>query len=126
MSVNTFFALDDFSRDSGGTIFVPGTQQVDGRPSDLYLDQEAVSATCNAGSMIVFDSTVWHAAGENRSGKDRLAINQQFTRSYVKQQIDYVRALGDELVTAQEPRTQQLLGWYTRVVASLGRVLPST
>ena len=68
--------------------------------------------------MIVFDSTLWHAAGDNRSGRDRLAINQQFTRSYVKQQVDYVRALGDDVV-APRPRTQQLLGWYTRVVTSL-------
>lgn len=30
-----------------------------------------------------------------------------------------MRALGDEKVQAQKPRTQQLLGWYTRVVTSL-------
>ena len=57
-------------------------------------------------SMIVFDSTLWHAAGANRSGKDRLAINQQFTRSYVKQQVDYVRALGLELQTLALQRLQ--------------------
>ena len=119
MSINTFFALDDFSAASGGTLFVPGTQQADGRPSDSYLESTVVGSTCPPGSMIVFDSTVWHAAGANRSGQDRLAINQQFTRSYVKQQIDYVRALGDEVVEAQSPRVQQLLGWYTRVVTSL-------
>jgi ectoine hydroxylase-related dioxygenase (phytanoyl-CoA dioxygenase family) len=69
--------------------------------------------------MIVFDSTLWHAAGTNISDHDRLAINHQFTRSFIKQQIDYVRALGDELVLSQAPRIQQLLGWYTRVVTSL-------
>ncbi len=68
---------------------------------------------------------MWHAAGANRSGQDRLAINQQFTRSYVKQQVDYVRALGDSAVGAQKPRTQLLLGWYTRVVTSLDEYLPS-
>jgi ectoine hydroxylase-related dioxygenase (phytanoyl-CoA dioxygenase family) len=83
------------------------------------ISMAAVPAECPAGSMIVFDSTLWHAAGQNRSGRHRLAINQQFTRSYVKQQVDYVRALGDEVVLGQNPRTQQLLGWYTRVVTSL-------
>jgi len=38
---------------------------------------------------------------------------------YIKQQIDYVRALGDEVVLCQASQTQQLLGWYTRVVTSL-------
>jgi ectoine hydroxylase-related dioxygenase (phytanoyl-CoA dioxygenase family) len=78
-----------------------------------------VSAECPPGSMIVFDSTLLHAAGLNRSSLDRTAINQQFTRSWIKQQVDYVRALGDEFVIAQRPRTQQLLGWYTRAVTSL-------
>ena len=119
MSMNTFFALDEFSAATGGTLFAPGTHQIEGRPPDFYLEHRAPNAECGPGAMIVFDSTLWHAAGDNTSGHDRLAINQQFTRSYVKQQIDYVRALGDDVVLAQVPRTQQLLGWYTRVVTSL-------
>jgi len=69
--------------------------------------------------MLVFDSTLWHAAGQNTSGADRLAINHQFTRSWIKQQIDYARALGGPTVESLPPRSQQLLGWYTRVVTSL-------
>lgn len=118
-SVNTFFAIDEFRSDNGATFLVPGSHQRDGRPADEYIEKEAMGAQCPPGAMIVFDSTLWHAAGDNRSGRDRLAVNQQFTRSYFKQQIDYVRALGDEVVEAQQPRTQQLLGWYTRVVTSL-------
>jgi ectoine hydroxylase-related dioxygenase (phytanoyl-CoA dioxygenase family) len=119
MSVNTFFAIDEFNPDTGSTQLVPGTHQREGMPPEWYLEEAAVSSECPAGSMIVFDSTLWHAAGVNSSGRDRMALNQQFTRSWVKQQVDYVRALGDEAVLAQPPRTQQLLGWYTRVVTSL-------
>jgi ectoine hydroxylase-related dioxygenase (phytanoyl-CoA dioxygenase family) len=119
MSINTFFAIDEFRPDNGATIVVPATHQRDPAPPEDFLRTYAVPVVCPAGSMIVFDSTLLHAAGENTSGRDRLAINQQFTRSYVKQQVDYVRALGDEAVLAQPDRTQQLLGWYTRVVTSL-------
>ena len=119
MSVNTFLTIDDFTVENGGTLVVPGTHQRAERPHDAFLQENAVNVECPAGSMIVFDSTLRHSAGENVSGADRIAINQQFTRSYVKQQVDYVRALGDERVLAQPPRTQQLLGWYTRVVTSL-------
>ena len=59
---------------------------------------DTAAALCPAGSMLVFDSTLWHAAAVNRSGHDRLAINQQFTRPFITPQIDYVRALGDEMV----------------------------
>lgn len=118
MSINVFFALDDFDRSNGATWVVPGTHQRE-RPGDAYLEANKTCVECPAGSMIVFDSTLWHCAGRNASGKDRLAINHQFTRSYVKQQIDYVRALGEPAVTRLPPRTQQLLGYYTRVVTSL-------
>jgi len=118
MSINTFFALDDFSARNGATRVVPGTQQR-ARPAQGDLERGAVSVECAAGAMIVFDSTLWHAGGRNTSGKDRLAVNQQFTRSYVKQQIDYVRALGEAAILALPARSQQLLGWYARVVTSL-------
>lgn len=118
-SINIMFAIDEFSTATGATLVVPGTHQTMTPPSDDFLRAHAAPMECPAGSMVVFDSTLWHAAGANTSGRDRLAINHQFTRSYIKQQIDYVRALGEEVVLAQPPRTQQLLGWYTRVVTSL-------
>ena len=64
----------------------------------------------------------WHSL--STTATDRIAIisiegaiigEQEF----FKQQIDYVRGLGDELILAQPPRVQQVLGWYTRVVTSL-------
>jgi ectoine hydroxylase-related dioxygenase (phytanoyl-CoA dioxygenase family) len=119
MSVNAFFAIDDFSSVTGGTLLVPSSHQKTEVPSPEELRDRAVSAECPAGAMIVFDSTLWHAAGENTSGHDRLAINHQFTRSYVKQQIDFCRALPAEKILSRPERTQQLLGWYTRVVTSL-------
>jgi ectoine hydroxylase-related dioxygenase (phytanoyl-CoA dioxygenase family) len=118
-SVNVLFAVDAFTATNGATVVVPGSHQRAEAPTPQYMAARAVPVECPAGSMVVFDSTLWHAAGRNTSGQDRLAINHQFTRSYLKQQIDYVRALGDARVTAQAPRTQQLLGWYTRVVTSL-------
>lgn len=118
-SINVFFAVDHFSRENGATWVVPGSHQHDVCPSLEERTERAIPLECPAGSMIVFDSTLWHAAGANSSGNDRLAINHQFTRSWIKQQMDYVRALGGAIVATQRPRTQQLLGWYTRVVTSL-------
>ncbi len=118
-SINVLFAIDAFNERNGATWVIPGTHQRDVTPAAEADEAQGVSLVCPPGSMIVFDSTLWHAAGRNGSGQDRLAINHQFTRSFFKQQIDYVRALGDEVVTTLPPRTQQLLGWYTRVVTSL-------
>lgn len=118
-SVNVFLAVDDFKPDNGATLVVPGTQQRPRMPDETYLQRRAQTLYCPAGSAIVFDSTLWHAAGENRSGEDRLAINHQFTRSWIKQQIDYCRALDGAQLARLPERVRQLLGYYTRVVTSL-------
>lgn len=86
-SVNIMFAIDPFTRDTGATLVVPGSHQRIEKPDHTYLARNAVPVQCAAGSLFVFDSTLWHAAGRNTSGKDRLAINHQFTRSFFKQQI---------------------------------------
>ena len=39
----------------------------------------------------------------------------------LKPQTDCVRALGGEVVEALPERIQQLLGWRTRIVASVGQ-----
>lgn len=114
-SLNALIAIDDFTAENGATIVIPRTHQRE-EPPDIA---NAIAAECPAGAVVFFDSTLWHAAGANTSGHDRCAVNQQYTRSYFKQQLDYVRCLGDDVVQRQSPRVQQLLGWYTRVPASL-------
>ena len=118
-SVNVLVSISDFTKNSGGTLVVPGSHQRTEQLDAGYMERTTVPVECPSGSMIVFDSTLWHAAGKNTSGQDRLAINHQFTRSFFKQQIDYVRALDTDVIKKQKPRTQQLLGWYTRVCTSL-------
>lgn len=118
-SINALFAITDFEAASGGTVVVPGTHQRAAPPDPAYLEAQAVPVECPAGSMLLFDSTLWHAAGRNVSGSDRLGVNHQLTRSWIKQQMDYPRALGEAGVAGLPERTRQLLGFHTRVPASL-------
>jgi ectoine hydroxylase-related dioxygenase (phytanoyl-CoA dioxygenase family) len=118
LSLNLMFAIDEYRSDNGSTRVIPRSHADATAPLPVDASHSR-SVTCPAGSMILFDSTLYHSAGRNLSASDRLGINHQFTRSWIKPQIDFVRALGDDFVTALPPRTQQLLGWYTRVVANL-------
>jgi ectoine hydroxylase-related dioxygenase (phytanoyl-CoA dioxygenase family) len=117
--VNAFFAIDAFTVENGATVVVPGTHQRPEAPDTAYMSAYAHPIVAEAGSLLFFDSTLWHAAGNNRSGHDRLALNMQFTKAFIKQQIDYSRALGESSILGLPGRSQQLLGWYTRVVSSL-------
>jgi ectoine hydroxylase-related dioxygenase (phytanoyl-CoA dioxygenase family) len=116
--IDVFLAIDEFSEQTGGTRVAPRSHQKEKIPTEDELEKQTVTVDAPAGSMIVFDSTLWHGSGINRSGKDRLAINHLFTRSFFKQQFDYSRLLGESFVESLKPRTQQLLGYYTRVPSS--------
>jgi len=117
-SLNSFICLSDFIPKSGSTRFLVGSHQQSSNEPPSSID-DAISSEALAGSVIFFDSTIWHAAGINTSVADRLAINMQWTRSYIKQQFDYVRVLGDAKIKSLPDKTQQYLGWYTRVVTNL-------
>jgi ectoine hydroxylase-related dioxygenase (phytanoyl-CoA dioxygenase family) len=119
MSINVFIALDDFDTVSGATQVVPGTHQSETAPSTEYLNSHYVDVEGPAGMAFAFDSTLWHRGGWNQSDHPRMAMNLQFTKSYMRQQMDYPRVLPASLLDSLPERTRQLLGMYVRVPASL-------
>ena len=109
-SINIMFALDQFSTETGATLVVPGTHQRTAAPDQKYLTKNAIPVECPAGSMFVFDSTLWHAAGTEYLGSKiawRLTINSP-VRTLSNKSI--MSGRWGRSVLAQPPRTQQLLG----------------
>jgi ectoine hydroxylase-related dioxygenase (phytanoyl-CoA dioxygenase family) len=96
-----------------------GSHRQPKRPSDDEFFQRAVRAVGPAGSIVMFDSNLWHAAGVNRSDRPRRALTLAFTRPFIKQQLDYPRALGYECGDSYSPALRQLLGYNARVPTSL-------
>ncbi len=63
----------------------------------------------------------------NRSGFDLMAQRWEkhiwprspFLQSHIHPQFDHVRAFGEDVIRMLPERTQQLLGYYTRIPTSL-------
>lgn len=111
--------LDDFTPDNGATLFLAGSHRTPDKPSDADFDSRASKALGKAGSLYLFDSRIWHAAGVNLTSGPRRCLTLTFTRSYLKPQFDYCRALGASFCETQSPEIQQLLGWYARTPSNL-------
>jgi hypothetical protein len=111
--------LDDFTEENGATFLLSGSHRAAAKPSDEVFFRAASRAVGPAGSIVMFDSNLWHAAGRNGSKRPRRALTLAFTRPFIKQQLDYPRALGyDREALLPEP-LRQLLGYNARVPASL-------
>jgi hypothetical protein len=111
--------LDDFTEDNGATFLLTGSHRQLEPPADEAFFRDADRAIGPAGSIVVFDSNLWHAAGRNRSDRPRRALTLGFTRPFIKPQLDYPRALGYDRGDAFSPALRQLLGYNARVPASL-------
>jgi ectoine hydroxylase-related dioxygenase (phytanoyl-CoA dioxygenase family) len=110
LSLNAFFILDDFTPETGATWLVPGTHRSSTFPELRWLEENALQVEAPAGSVMMFDSLLIHRAGSNRSTAPRRAINHQYTRPFIKQQMDYP-VLMRGLVDAESPLAQTLGFW---------------
>jgi hypothetical protein len=111
--------VDEFTEENGATYLLSGSHRLREKPTDDVFFREAVRAVGAAGSIVMFNSNLWHAAGVNRSDRPRRALTLAFTRPFIKQQLDYPRALGYERGDTLSPALRQLLGYNARVPSSL-------
>ena len=110
LAVNAYFCIDEFNPRTGATFFVPHTHKADFFPSDQYLKNNAIQVNAEAGDVILFDTMIIHRAGENISDYKRRGINSVFSRSIIRQQIDYSVLLKDKYQNHSQ-EIQQILGF---------------
>ena len=111
--------LDDFTAENGATYLLGGSHRLAEKPSDEVFFRDAIRTIAPAGSIVVFNSNLWHAAGPNQSTGQRRALTIAFTKPFIKPQLDYPRALGYERAEALSPVLRQVLGYNARVPTSL-------
>lgn len=116
LTLNMLVMIDDFTLENGATKVLPGSHHFKDRPSDDYLEKNCVRATGKAGTILMFDSNLWHSAAPNSTGKSRRALTPMFSRPFFKQQLDYPRLLGEDFPKTEKMR--QLLGYNSRVPAN--------
>jgi ectoine hydroxylase-related dioxygenase (phytanoyl-CoA dioxygenase family) len=88
LAISALVCLEDFSPETGGTTFLPGSHRFENFPSEDIVTRFEETPVLPAGSMILFDSMTFHRAGLNRSGRIRRAVNHVLGAPILAQQID--------------------------------------
>ena len=118
--LNTLVMLDEFTPENGATFLMSGSHRSHpDKPTDAAFYAGAVQAVGPAGSLLVFNSNLWHAAGVNTTDRPRRSITPMFCRPFMKAQFDYPRALGYDRMGSLSELQRQILGYYSRIPASL-------
>lgn len=93
LAIGALYCIDHFTAESGSTFVLPHSHRVETIPSNQYIEKFSKQVFAEAGSVILFDSMLFHKAGYNSSDFIRRAINNVYTVPILKQQIDLSKAL---------------------------------
>lgn len=100
--VGFILMVDAFDADNGATRFVPGTHRVPREPSESMNDcksahEDEALAHGPAGSMIVFNGSVWHSHTANRSPRRRRSLQGHFISRDARSSVDHAARVGPEM-----------------------------
>ena len=112
---NSIWLLDDFYRENGATRVVPGSHLNSSLPQDVLDDPlaphpEEVIIKAPAGSVVIFNSHVWHGGTTNQTSSARRAIHSYFCRRDQPQQVDQKRYIRKETLERLTEGAVKILG----------------
>jgi hypothetical protein len=112
---NSIWLIDDFTEFNGATRVVPGShrsaklpREVMASPTDPHPGE--VKILGRAGTVVIFNSHLWHGGTVNATGKPRRALHSYFCRRGLKQQLDQRACARPETLARLSPAAQYILG----------------
>ncbi|HEY2661781.1 MAG TPA: phytanoyl-CoA dioxygenase family protein [Caulobacteraceae bacterium] len=118
--LNLAWCLDDFTKANGATCFVPGSHRLNRAPRPEEGQVETAPIEAPAGSVVVFESRVWHRTGHNSTaGEQRAGVFAWYTKPVYRTQENWFLSLRPEVRQFASEEALVLLGYKT---AGLGLV----
>jgi hypothetical protein len=112
--VGFILMIDDFRPDNGATRFVPNSHMWPEVPEEVTRDLQAdydgqVLACGRAGSLIIFNGSVWHGHTANATNEARRSIQGYFVRREVRSGIDLPARMRPETLARVGPLARYVL-----------------
>ncbi|MEM7019868.1 MAG: phytanoyl-CoA dioxygenase family protein [Pseudomonadota bacterium] len=107
---NTMWALSDFNEATGATRIVSGSNNWDHDPQ-LGETYDSISLDMPAGSIAFVVGTTYHGAGQNTSGKDRVALTINYCNGSMRQQENLMMSVHPTRMLTFPKELQDILGF---------------
>jgi ectoine hydroxylase-related dioxygenase (phytanoyl-CoA dioxygenase family) len=105
--LNSMWAITDFTRANGATRLVPGSQN----RTDYPGEAECVFAEMSAGSVLVWDGSLFHGGGANATSSERLGLTINYNAAWLRQQENQYLSVPKEMVLAMPDELKRLIGY---------------
>ena len=116
LALSALVCIDPFNEQTGGTYVLPASHKVERFPSEEYVLTHQKGAAAEAGDALVFDSMLFHRAGDNRSVRPRRGLNHVYSLPFLKQPISLPRALNGRF--SDDPFLRKFLGYESEPAGS--------
>jgi ectoine hydroxylase-related dioxygenase (phytanoyl-CoA dioxygenase family) len=107
---NTMWALTDFTEENGATRIVPGSHLSPHNPA-YGEHHDSVPAVMAKGSVLVWNGSLWHGGGSNRSTERRVGVAMNYCGGWVRQQENQQLGIPREVAAGFSPRLRRLVGY---------------
>jgi ectoine hydroxylase-related dioxygenase (phytanoyl-CoA dioxygenase family) len=112
---NSIWLIDDFTQANGPTRVVPGSHRSAQLPREVMTDPFGphpgeVKVLGEAGTVVIFNSHLWHGGTRNATGRPRRALHSYFCRRGLKQQLDQRAYARPETLARLSPAARYILG----------------
>lgn len=125
---NTMWALTDFTADNGATRLIAGSHRADRSPQPFGepTEAEARPAEMRAGSVLVFDGSIWHGGGANRTQARRLGVAMNYCAGWLRQQENQQLGIPVDVARTFSPALRALVGYglYKRLIGHIDKCSP--
>jgi ectoine hydroxylase-related dioxygenase (phytanoyl-CoA dioxygenase family) len=110
LSLNTIWAMTDFTDQNGATRVVPGSNNWPGDPR-YRRSYDSIALEMPAGSIAFVVGSCYHGAGANKSGADRPALAVSYCNGAMRQQENLMLSVHPERMMVFAPELQDILGF---------------
>ncbi len=111
LTSTVMWALTDFTEENGATRLMPGTHTRPDTPELGNAYPEATACEMQAGSALVYNGSMWHGGGENRSGARRVGLAVGYCVGWMRQQENQQLGIPREIAKTFSPRLRKLVGY---------------
>jgi ectoine hydroxylase-related dioxygenase (phytanoyl-CoA dioxygenase family) len=125
ISISTIGAIDAFTAENGGTVMYPGSHKWPlrrwrdlhdalARGESTADSRSVIHLTMPAGAICIFQGTLIHGAGANRSDKPRLAFTNHYCEPWARTQENFFLGVPKAAARRMSREMQALLGYELR------------
>lgn len=124
--MNVAWCLDDFTEANGATRFAPGSHKRNRLPTKDEAQIDTMPIEAEAGSIVVFESRVWHKTGHNRTQNEtRAGVFAWYTKPIYRTQENWFLALRPEIRQFASDDALVLLGYRTEGLGLVNGASPA-